>query len=85
MLCVHVSTIGTTTLCKESKTLPILEEYNILLSTSAYVIIPRDIWMSMKFKMVVIIQNGRYLQIYVETLLLPMYRGCYLKFRCYLR
>ena len=29
MLCVHVSTIGTGTLCKESKTLPILEEYNI--------------------------------------------------------
>ena len=29
MLCVHVSTVGTTTLCKESKTLPILEEYNI--------------------------------------------------------
>ena len=29
MLCVPVSTIGTSTLCKESKTLPILEEYNI--------------------------------------------------------
>ena len=29
MLYVHVSTIGTGTLYKESKTLPILEEYNI--------------------------------------------------------
>ena len=35
MLCVHVSTIGTSTLCKEGKTLPILEEYNIQLDCAA--------------------------------------------------